>query len=205
MSERDENSTADRMRHLLGGKDPNKASMPEMLAALARHDATIPDAPEKREFSSLSRSADGSYNDDDIIKILQSSIEDVAGAFGANKVPSCMRTIEILGILQSRRWNTATLNEFRSFFGLKRHETFEDINPNPEVAKKLMQLYGSPDAVELYPGIIAEKPKPPMTPGSGLCVNFTTSRAILSDAVALVRGDRFYTTDYTPKNLTNWG
>lgn len=29
--------------------------------------------------------------------------------------------------------------------------------------------------------------------------------AILSDAVALVRGDRFYTVDYTPKSLTNWG
>jgi hypothetical protein len=44
-----------------------------------------------------------------------------------------------------------------------------------------------------------------MAPGSGLCVNYTTSRAILSDAVCLVRGDRFYTADYTPKNLTNWG
>lgn len=29
--------------------------------------------------------------------------------------------------------------------------------------------------------------------------------AILSDAVTLVRGDRFYTLDYNPKNLTNWG
>jgi hypothetical protein len=29
--------------------------------------------------------------------------------------------------------------------------------------------------------------------------------AILSDAVSLVRGDRFFTVDYTPKNLTNWG
>ena len=31
------------------------------------------------------------------------------------------------------------------------------------------------------------------------------SRAILSDAVTLVRADRFYTTDYHPKSLTNWG
>lgn len=27
----------------------------------------------------------------------------------------------------------------------------------------------------------------------------------MSDAVTLVRSDRFYTTDYTPKALTNWG
>lgn len=34
---------------------------------------------------------------------------------------------------------------------------------------------------------------------------FTISRAVLSDAVALVRGDRYYTLDYNPRNLTNWG
>lgn len=44
-----------------------------------------------------------------------------------------------------------------------------------------------------------------MTPGSGLCAGFTTSRAILSDALALVRGDRFYTVDYTPHHLTSFG
>ena len=34
---------------------------------------------------------------------------------------------------------------------------------------------------------------------------YTISRAILSDAVALTRGDRFFTADYTPFNLTSWG
>lgn len=34
-------------------------------------------------------------------------------------------------------------------------------------------------------------------PGSGLCCGYTMTRAILSDAICLVRGDRFYTTDYT--------
>lgn len=44
-----------------------------------------------------------------------------------------------------------------------------------------------------------------MVPGAGITPTFTISRAILSDAVTLVRGDRFYTIDYNPKNLTNWG
>jgi hypothetical protein len=44
-----------------------------------------------------------------------------------------------------------------------------------------------------------------MVPGSGLCAGFTTTRAILSDALALVRGDRFYTVDYTPYSLTSFG
>ncbi len=34
---------------------------------------------------------------------------------------------------------------------------------------------------------------------------YTISRAILSDAISLTRGDRFFTHDYTPHNLTAWG
>lgn len=44
-----------------------------------------------------------------------------------------------------------------------------------------------------------------MVPGVGIAPTFTISRAVLSDAVALVRGDRFYTIDYNTKSLTNWG
>jgi linoleate 10R-lipoxygenase len=36
-------------------------------------------------------------------------------------------------------------------------------------------------------------------------VGYTISRAILADAVALIRGDRYFTADYTPYNLTAWG
>lgn len=36
-------------------------------------------------------------------------------------------------------------------------------------------------------------------------VGYTISRAILSDAIALTRGDRFFTQDYTPFNMTAWG
>lgn len=42
----------------------------------------------------------------------------------------------------------------------------------------------------------AEQTKEPM-PGAGLCPGYTISRAILADAVALVRGDRFLTVDFT--------
>ena len=65
--------------------------------------------------------------------------------------------------------------------------------------------YEHPDFVEMYPGMVSESAKVPMVPGAGITPTFTISRAILSDAVTLVRGDRFYTIDYNPKNLTNWG
>jgi len=42
----------------------------------------------------------------------------------------------------------------------------------------------------------AEQAKEP-GPGAGLCPGYTISRAILADAVALTRGDRFLTSDLT--------
>jgi len=206
LSERDANWVAEELKRVLGSdKEPEEVGMGEMIQALKRWEEKIPTEPLEREVGGLKRQTDGTYDDKELVKIWCDSVEDVAGAFGANKVPNALRSVEMLGILEARQWNVATLNEFRAFMGLTKHTTFEDINPDPVVAAKLQGLYDSPDAVELYPGLVAEKPKPPMDPGSGLCVNYTTSRAILSDAVALVRGDRFHTVDYTPRNVTNWG
>lgn len=103
---------------------------------------------------------------------------------------------------QARKWGLATLNEFRKFFGLKPHDTFESINSDPKVAEQLRHLYDHPDYVELYPGLVSEEAKEPMVPGVGIAPTYTVSKAILSDAVVLVRGDRFYTVDYHPRNLT---
>jgi len=205
VSQRDEKWTVDEFKRLLGDRDPTTVPLHDVLRALGAFEDSLSQDPSQRPFANIERNADGTLPEDPLVGIWCDSVDDVAGSFGANRVPDILKPIEILGIIQSRYWNVATLNEFREFFGLTRHKTFDDINPDPAVAKKLQRLYDSPDAVELYPGLVAEKPKQPMAPGSGLCVNFTTSRAILSDAVALVRGDRFYTVDYTPKNLTNWG
>jgi Animal haem peroxidase len=150
-------------------------------------------APEERELRGLKRNAQGKYDDEDLVGILTESTEDVAGAFGPKNVPVVMKLIEVMGIEQARKWNVCTLNEFRKFFKLEPHRTFADITRNEQVAHTLETLYSRPDYVELYPGLIAEDAKQPIEPGSGLCPGYTTSRTILADAVALTRGDRFYT------------
>lgn len=185
--------------------DPHKVGMNDFMKAVGKWEGGIPDDPVERTFGGLDRQSNGSFKDDDLVKILTESIEDVAGAFGARNVPHIMRLVEVLGIEQCRKWKVASLNEFREFFALKPYATFEDINPNPEVANTLRQLYDHPDYVELYPGLVAEADKEPMVPGVGIGPTYTISRAILSDAVTLVRSDRFYTVDYTAANLTNWG
>ncbi|RMZ75993.1 hypothetical protein DV738_g5153, partial [Chaetothyriales sp. CBS 135597] len=145
------------------------------------------------------------FCDEDLADILSDATEDVAGAFGPRNVPLVMRLVETMGIKQARAWNVATLNELRKFIKLDPHKTFEDITHDETTAHALKSLYGHPDYVELYPGLVAEDAKSSLGPGSGLCLGFTTSRAILADAVALSRGDRFYTVDFTPASLTNWG
>lgn len=104
-------------------------------------------------------------------------------------------------MMQARKWQCGSLNEFRKFFGLKEYDTFEEINPDPDVAEALRNLYEHPDYVELYPGLVSEDAKDPMIPGVGICPTYTISRAVLSDAVALVRGDRFYTVRRTSHNI----
>lgn len=168
-------------------------------------EATVPEDPAERTIENLKRLPDGKFDDDDLVRLLTESVEDVAGCFGARNVPHVMKLIEIMGMEQCRKWKVASLNEFREHFGLKPHKTFEDINPDPAIANTLAQLYDDPDYVELYPGLVAEADKKPMVPGVGIGPTYTISRAILSDAVTLVRADRFYTQDYTAGNLTNWG
>lgn len=203
ISDRDEKWTEDLWKELFPDKDPKKMEMHEFLARLSKLDDLTPKEPEKRVFNKMKRKADGTFDDDELVKVLVESVEDCANSFGAQRVPAVMRAIEVLGIEQARAWNCATLNEFRKYFNLTPHTSFEDINP--DVADQLKHLYETPDMVELYPGLVVESAKEPMVPGSGLCTNYTISRGVLSDAVALVRGDRFYTLDYHPKTLTNWG
>ena len=204
ISQRDDEWTQQAFLEMFPGKKPSEVTLEELIAGLTKWEKSIPKDPQERPFAKLKRT-NGSLNDDDLVKIITESVDDVAGAFGANKVPEVLRAVEILGIKQARSWNLATLNEFRSYFNLKKHEKFTDINPDPQVAEQLKHLYDHPDFVELYPGLVVEEAKRPEKPGSGLCPSYTVSRAVLSDAVALVRGDRFYTVDYTPKNLTHWG
>jgi hypothetical protein len=178
ISERDDKWTQSQFQRLFPNKNPEDISPHDLIVSLTKWEESLSADPLERTFANLTRQANGTFNDDDLVNILVESIEDVAGSFGANRVPKILRSVEMLGIVQARAWNLASLNEFREFFGLTRHKTFEDVNPDPVVAGKLRNLYDSPDGVELYPGLVAEKAKPPMTPGSGLCLNFTSSRGV---------------------------
>lgn len=187
----------------LFGKVASEVTMPELIAGLSKWEASLDEDPVKRPFEGFKRGGDGKFDDGELVAILADAIEDPAGASGAMHVPACLKAIEILGMQQARAWRCATLNEFRKFLNLKTYDSFEEINSNPQVSEQLKNLYEHPDYVELYSSVVVEDTKDPMVPGVGICPGFTTSRAILSIAVTLVRSDRYYTTNYHAHSLTN--
>ncbi|KAJ3865441.1 heme peroxidase [Lentinula novae-zelandiae] len=160
--------------------------------------------PSKRTFSGLIRGPDGRFSDDALADILHSATENAAGAYRARGTPAALKVIEVLGIQQARQWGVCTMNEFRQYLGLKTFSTFEEWNPDPEIANAARRLYLHIDNLELYTGLQCEATMP-LSEGLRFACGYTMTRAILGDAIALVRGDRFYTTDFTPANLTTWG
>ncbi|KAK1593424.1 linoleate diol synthase [Colletotrichum navitas] len=186
-------------------EDLQNVGMAELGQALMTFEQSIPKDPSVRTFDNLERQADGKFKDEDLVRVLKEAMDDPAGCFGARMVPKALKIVEILGINQARKWQVASLNEFREFFGLKKYDKFTEINSNPEIATLLEKLYTDPDMVELYPGLMIEDIKPARNTGSGICPTYSVGRAVLSDAVTLVRSDRFNTLDYTVSNLTAWG
>lgn len=203
LSAEDTKWTEERFTKLFDGKDPKDVNINDFRRAAHMH--MIPPADVRDwTFAGLKRGANGMFSDDDLANTLQNATEWRASAFKARGTPAAMRIIEIMSMEQARAWGTCTMNEFRKFVGLKPYKDFKEWNPNPEIYDAAQALYRDIDNLELYVGLQAEEAKSP-GPGAGLCPGYTISRAILADAVCLTRGDRFFTTDFTPSNLTSWG
>ncbi|KAK7219323.1 hypothetical protein V2G26_007326 [Clonostachys chloroleuca] len=206
VSARDEKWTQDFFQKLFPGQDVSKLSLPDFLKGLSNwRNEIMAQKPEARTFPGLERDSSGFFETEALAKLIAESTHDVSAAFGAHQVPVVLKLVTILGISQARSWHIGTLNELRKFMDLKPHESFEDINPDPKTQEAMKALYKEPDFVEMYPGLFFESAKKPLYPGSGLCGGFTMVRAVFSDAVASIRGDRFYTLDWTPATMTNWG
>ncbi|KAI5117531.1 hypothetical protein M0805_004764 [Coniferiporia weirii] len=186
------------------GKSLDQLDLNDFRSAAVRVFSQAEPNPRKRTFGGIQRQEDGTFKDDDLAKVLHDATEKCAGAYRARGTPAALRIVEIMGMQQARRWGVCTMNEFRRFLGLKPFSSFEEWSSDPEIAGAARRLYNHVDNLELYPGLQAEDCMP-LGPGSGICCGYTMTRAILADAIALVRGDRFYTHDYTPANLTSWG
>ncbi|ORX48039.1 heme peroxidase [Hesseltinella vesiculosa] len=143
----------------------------------------------------------GAFSDHDLATILRDGYQQVASEIGNGlATPAAFAHIEYAGIKQARDLGVCYFNEFRKYLHLLPLTSFEDFSEKPEVQQALKDLYGTPDKVELYAGAMVERSKV-----TGLRLPYTMGRAILSDAVNLLRNDRILTQELRPANLTNWG
>lgn len=197
----------DFMKEMFPGKDVPNLSSDEFFSGLREWMEAIPEEPLERKIHGFPRNADGSYDDEVLMQILREAIDNPAGmllpylagdagcglgadkhegSFGTNHVPLVLKPLEKEAILQARKWNVVTLNEFRSFFNLTTLDTFEAINPDKAVAESLAKLYATPDDVELYPGLYAEEIRPNLEPGQGLCrIPFPSEGSAVTDSHGL--------------------
>ncbi|KAF9458998.1 heme peroxidase [Collybia nuda] len=203
-SAKDEKWTEDFLNSIVEGKPLDTVNVEDFKSVFGKVLANMEHDPKKRTFGGITRGPDGKFKDDDLSRILQDATADPAGAYGAGRTPASLRVIEILGLEQARTWGVCTMNEFRAYLGLKKFKSFEEWNPDPQVANAARRLYNHIDDLELYTGLQCESTMP-LSGGLRFACGYTMTRAILSDAIALVRGDRFNTTSFTPGNLTTWG
>ncbi|XP_048212396.1 prostaglandin G/H synthase 2 [Perognathus longimembris pacificus] len=79
---------------------------------------------------------------------------------GGRNVPRAVEMVAKASIDQSRQMKYQSLNEYRKRFSLKPYASFEELTGEKEMAAELEALYGDIDAMELYPALLVEKPRP---------------------------------------------
>ncbi|KAJ7159748.1 heme peroxidase [Mycena filopes] len=205
ISPRDAEWTEETFARMFGAVHVPNLTPTAYAAALECVAETVDRDPTTRSFAGMRRrDDDGCFTDADLARILQDATEHPASAVRARGTPRVLRAAETLGMLQARAWGVCTMNELRTFLGLEAFRTFEEWNSDVAIAGAARRLYGHVDNLELYVGLQCEEPMP-LQPGVRFACGYTLMRALLADAVALIRGDRFLTTDFTPANLTTWG
>ena len=78
ISEEDEEWTEQVYKDIFG-KKADDVSLPELIQGLSKMEREMPADPTKRPFARLKRGEDGKFADDDLVRIMTSGIESVAG------------------------------------------------------------------------------------------------------------------------------
>ncbi|XP_078263696.1 prostaglandin G/H synthase 2-like [Rhinoraja longicauda] len=79
---------------------------------------------------------------------------------GGRNLNAALMGVAISTIEHSRQMRYKSLNEYRKRFSLKPYGSFEELTGETEMAAELKELYGDIDAIEMYPALMIEKPRP---------------------------------------------
>lgn len=133
------------------------------------------------------------------------------GALALNNYPDTLRQLHrqapedrvvdlaTIDILRDRERGVPRYCDFRRMLHMKVPKTFEELTDNPEYQKKLRDIYGTVDKVDLLIGTLAE------TYPRGFAFSDTSFRIFALMASRRLKSDRFYTDDYTADVYTQFG
>ncbi|KAK2901104.1 hypothetical protein Q8A67_009219 [Cirrhinus molitorella] len=79
---------------------------------------------------------------------------------GGHNLPAGVQGVAVKVLEHSRQMRYQSFNAYRKRFNMKPYSSFEEMTGNKELAAEMKQLYGHIDAVELYSGLLVEKPRP---------------------------------------------
>ena len=79
MSAKDELWTQNFYKEIFPDNDPATMSMPAFTSGIRRWEHSMNADPGQRTFGELTRQANGSFRDAELVKLLQESTDDVAG------------------------------------------------------------------------------------------------------------------------------
>ncbi|KAK1795618.1 hypothetical protein P4O66_001015 [Electrophorus voltai] len=96
-----------------------------------------------------------------ISNLVESFTNQVAGRVaGGRNVGRAVLMVAMKSLENSRQMRFQSLNAYRKRFNMKPYVSFEDLTGEQEMSAELEELYGDVEAVELYTGLLVEKPRP---------------------------------------------
>ena len=126
------------------------------------------------------------------------------GAITLNNYPRSLRKfprdedeppidLAVVDIVRTRRRGIPRYNDFRAGLRKPRLRHWEQLSDNPEVVRRIREVYGSIDEVDTMIGLYAE-PTP-----EGFAISDTAFRIFILMATRRIQSDRFLTVDFRPE------
>ncbi|TSN30255.1 Prostaglandin G/H synthase 2 [Bagarius yarrelli] len=98
--------------------------------------------------------------DHGIRNLVDSFSKQIAGRVaGGHNVPPALMMVARKSIENSRLMRYQSFNAYRKRFNMKPYASFEEVTGDKKMAVELEELYGDVDAMELYAGLLVEKPR----------------------------------------------
>ncbi|XP_067109911.1 prostaglandin G/H synthase 2a [Osmerus mordax] len=93
--------------------------------------------------------------------LVEAFTNQVAGRVsGGRNVPPSMVGVASKALEHGREMRYQSLNAYRRRFNMRPYSSFTDLTGDSELASELENLYGDVEGVELYPGLLVERPRP---------------------------------------------